>query len=114
MLKNPYVSRDFGHLFDLVRLVMRSALPPTALTAKTSTLAIRPLTSTALKKTVTAAAVVEDKKRAHQGSFYFRKNAEPFCKIVRFCSKFFYPSDLISECKNKKADGVVHLLSKLN
>ena len=34
----------------------------------------------------------------------------PFCKIVRFCSKFFRPSDLISECKNKKADGVIHLL----
>jgi hypothetical protein len=25
MLKNPYVSRAFGHLFDLVRLVKHSA-----------------------------------------------------------------------------------------
>ena len=44
MLKNPYVSRAFGHLFDLVRLVMRFALPPTALTKRTFTLLIPNLT----------------------------------------------------------------------
>ena len=36
MLKNPYVLRVFGHLFDLVRTVKDCGLLPTGLTAKTS------------------------------------------------------------------------------
>ena len=56
MLKNPYVSRAFGHLFDLVRLVMRLEWLRTDSTVRTSTLATRPLIKTALRKTVNAAA----------------------------------------------------------
>ena len=62
MLKNPYVSRAFGHLFDLVRLVMRSALPPTDLTAKTSTPSTPALTK--------AAGAAINEKRAQSGSFF--------------------------------------------
>ena len=46
MLKNPYVSRAFGHLFDLVRLVMRSESRRMRLTTRRiSTRTIRALIS---------------------------------------------------------------------
>ncbi len=42
MLKNPYVSRAFGHLFDLVRLVKDFASSPINSTVKITTLATLP------------------------------------------------------------------------
>ena len=50
MLKNTYVSRVFGHLFDLVRLVKPSAWYRTASTVKTSTTSILPSKMDADKK----------------------------------------------------------------
>ena len=50
MLKNPYGSRVFGHLFDLVRLVTRCALRPNDWTARISMRLIRPLHRADIKK----------------------------------------------------------------
>ena len=61
MLKKPYVSRGFGHLFDLVRTVMRCALHRISLVTRQTSICIIPsLTkrdSTATRTTrITAAA----------------------------------------------------------
>ena len=61
MLKNPYVSRVFGHLFDLVRLVMRSVSHKTDSTQRISTLVTLLLISIA-RVTTTADADNRDKK----------------------------------------------------
>ena len=52
MLKNPYVSRVFGHLFDLVRLVMQCASFKTIWTTKTSTHSIHPSTRTEQRRLI--------------------------------------------------------------
>ena len=61
MLKKPYVSRVFGHLFDLVRLVMRSVSHKTDSTQRISTLVTLLLISIA-RVTTTADADNRDKK----------------------------------------------------
>ncbi len=90
MLKNPYGSRVFGHLFDLVDSVMRSALLKTASTPKTSTPSTPSLTRVAV-------AVINE-KRAHSGSFLLEKKRNLFEKrfphLQKLLERFYCPQQI--------------------
>ena len=71
MLKNPYGSRDSPHLFDLVRLVMPSALPPTAWTRKTSTPSIPNLTNDSPLLTALVTGISKTPKKTKESRWAF-------------------------------------------
>ena len=67
MLKSPYVSRAFGHLFDLVRLVMLYVSHRISSTARISTLVTQVLISSALM--ADAVAAINKTKKSPSGLF---------------------------------------------
>ena len=88
MRGNPHVSSAFGHLFDLVRLVMRLEWLRTDSTVRTSTLATHALIKIAQVKTTAAAAaktrgkdVVRNKRREQAPALHFLLPSTIFIKV---------------------------------
>ena len=107
MLKNPYVSRVFGHLFDLVRLVMHSVSARINLaTKRISICIIRALTKrvlTAKTTSLTAAAAIINEKRVQSGSFFDTRNL--FAKLFDFVQSFSTHPTLYQNAKIRKQMG---------
>ena len=87
MLKNPYVSRVFGHLFDLVRLVMRSEWHKTDSTARTSTLVILPLTETVPQRTAKQIVTSKEKPALASPSLFIHKTYTTLHAILYLLTK---------------------------